>query len=68
MPQLKLKTLEEIKLILNTYGLVLGNINRNRNEQVEDGLIYEQLPPAGVKIARGEKISVTVSSGFYGSP
>jgi len=68
MPQLKLKTLEEIKLILNTYGLVLGNINRNRNEQVEEGLIYEQLPPAGIKVARGEKISVTVSSGFYGSP
>jgi len=68
MPELKLKTLEETKLILNTYGLILGDISRNRNEQIEEGLVYQQLPPVGVKVARGDRINLTISSGFYASP
>ncbi len=68
MPDLKAKTLEETKLSLNTYGLILGNISRKKNQEVEEGLIFEQSPLAGLKVARGDRINVTISSGFYASP
>ena len=68
MPNLSEKTLEEAKLLLNSYGILLSDINRKRNTDVEEGVIFSQSPLSGLKVARGEKVKVTVSMGHYGAP
>lgn len=63
VPDLRGLTELEGQIRLENSDLVLGEVVKESNADFEKGLIFEQEPEAGKKIARGEKVNISVSQG-----
>ncbi|MBY0011057.1 Stk1 family PASTA domain-containing Ser/Thr kinase [Paenibacillus typhae] len=65
MPDLTNKTQKEAKAILEEMGLVLDEVSEDTSYSVEKGKITKQWPyEQGDLVSPGDKISVSVSTGF----
>lgn len=62
VPELLGKNLEESRKILREIGLQLGKIRSVVNEDFLPETILDQSPPAGLRVVRGTKIEVEVST------
>ncbi|AKK10069.1 Stk1 family PASTA domain-containing Ser/Thr kinase [Corynebacterium uterequi] len=64
IPDLAGLTPSEARTLLTKAGLQLNSqVEEESSDTVAEGMIISQSPPAGARIAKGEKVSITVSTG-----
>lgn len=63
MPNLIGKTQGEAVALLNQQGLELGDVNKDYNSDVPEGLIMEQQYAPNQRIANGSRVNILVSLG-----
>jgi len=64
VPDLYNKSLEEAKRLLEEQGLALADpVNEEYSDEVPEGFIIRQSPPAGEKVRAGTRVTVYVSLG-----
>lgn len=63
VPDLRGLTELEGQIRLENVGLVLGEVVKEPNAELQEGLIFKQVPEAGERAPHGEKIKVFVSQG-----
>jgi eukaryotic-like serine/threonine-protein kinase len=66
VPRLKGKTLAAARAALSRGNCRLGKVTRAYSRTVRLGRIALQRPAAGVRLARGAKVSVVISRGRRG--
>lgn len=62
VPDIKYKTLDEARIILERVGLQIGNIMEDTTSDVPRGLIVQQSIPANSKVGKGTLVDVYVSN------
>jgi RHS repeat-associated protein len=60
-PDVRWKTEEEAKAIIETAGLQVGGVSRAFYPSVAEGLIYDQSPAVGVSVELGSAVTVSIS-------
>lgn len=63
IPDVSNKTEEEAKEILEKAGFVIGNIREKNDDEIEEGLVIETNPKAGLSRVKGTEIDLIVSIG-----
>jgi eukaryotic-like serine/threonine-protein kinase len=63
LPDFALQKKETARKIMGEEGLMLGELCRIHSDQVPDGKVIAQSPPAGTKLRIGDSVSLLVSSG-----
>lgn len=56
-------TAAEARSLLESENLVLGNQDREPNDQISEGGVIDQSPRPGVEVEPGSAVSITLSSG-----
>ena len=62
MPDLRGTPLYRARQIINAAGFVLAPVGSRRTSDVEPNLVLEQIPPAGKRIPKGERLELVASS------
>ena len=62
MPDLRGTPLYRARQIINAAGFVLAPVGYRRTSDVEPNLVLEQIPPAGKRIPKGERLELVASS------
>lgn len=62
MPLLEERSLEEAERIIENMGLIVGRIEYVRTD-LSIGTIIAQKPPPGSRVAKGQEVELTISSG-----
>ena len=65
VPDLTHLTLDEATNLIEELGLVLGTVNHENSDTIDEGLILSQSVAAGVNILQGEPIDLVLSLGSY---
>ncbi|MDO4241932.1 MAG: PASTA domain-containing protein, partial [Microbacteriaceae bacterium] len=68
LPDLTNESLETAKKKLEELGLVVGQIEKKDAPRVKADTVLEMSPKAGQTAQRGEKVTLTVASGFVDVP
>lgn len=63
VPNLIGLTTEEAESIIESAGIMIGNVTNQCNNEIEAGIIINQNPPAGEQIHPGNNVDILVSSG-----
>jgi serine/threonine-protein kinase len=63
IPNLVGRTIRQAEMVLNRLGLSIGEINEVHSEDIEEGGIIAQTPPAHEIVERGDTIDLLVSLG-----
>lgn len=65
VPDLYGKTIEEAKMLLAEIGYQIGDIAYSFHQQLPEGRIIAQTPPAGANKTDGDRINILISKGTY---
>ncbi len=47
--------------LLETAGLVLGDVRKTSDDNAADGVVLRQSPPAGTAVPKGQKVDIVIN-------